>query len=381
MLLDSSFGAGAPKGRGYSLDDVAKYLASLGDKPVMTDVGTVSAREAAKLVISGAVKEVVIFGGVTIRIEGTQAFASEPLPAQGTAEVDLSYSQNELRLVRMADLLLSMGVETTEELRRLLSDPMNALVEAIVTYEKEKKRGTTLSGELKSALFNLLDIVADAVYASEGDRVDAFTFRLKNYERTGEFDEITDHVKHRLHIVRSLQRMQIGVARPVFKTYIESGRHYIIVLDRSGSMGEKYQGVSKKAMAALIALLIARSDPEAKYSLVAFDTSAKILGVRKEATEIVDDIVEIEPGGGTRYASGLAAADKIINEGDVLVIIGDFIDILPIPASIAESLKSKAEKVLLIPVGKADIERARSIARMLGGEVYVYQRGMLTLLS
>jgi len=383
ILLERSFGGvHAEAERGYSLEDAARYLKSLGSTPVMTDVGVVKAKEAATLILSGAVKEAVVFGGPTLRVVGTKVFSTAPLPqsSAGEAEGGLTYSHRELKLAKMADLLLSMGVETANDYAQLFRDPLTAIVKAVDAYDRERKRGSSLLRELKSAIFNLLDIVADIVYVKEGDRTDAFTVRLTKYSRTGEFDELTDHAKHRLHTVRSLQRLMTGETRPVYKTFVETGKHYVIVFDKSGSMGETYRGATKKAMAAVIVLLIAKADPESKFSLVAFDRSAKVLAVKKPAEEVVGEVVDIAPEGGTSYTSGLAAADGIMEEGDVLVVVGDFLDGSPIPEPLAESIKSKAGKVLLIPVGNADFGYARRLVRAFRGEIYVYRNGVFELL-
>jgi len=377
MLLDRAFGEAPARRGGYSLNDVARYLMSLGGRPVMTDVGTMSAKDVAKLALAGAVKEIVVPGGPTIRISGTIAFSTMPLPQAGTEEAELTYSHRELKLVKMADLLASMGVETAEDYYRLFRDPVEAAVKAIDAYDRERKRGSPMLTELRSAIMNLLDIVADIVYVREGDRSDAFTARLRSYSRSGEFDGLTEHERHRLHAVRTLHRLLTGDARAVYKTYVESGRHYVVVFDRSGSMRDPYKGATKKAIAALVVLLIAKADPEAKYSLVAFDKSAKVLVAKRSAEEAAKEVVEIEPAGGTSYASGLAAAAQVMDEGDVLVVVGDFLDGSPIPPNIAESVKSKAAKVLLIPVGRADIGYAKYVARILGGEIYVYRDGIL----
>jgi len=74
------------------------------------------------------------------------------------------------------------------------------------------------------------------------------------------------------------------VSERLNKTYVETGRHYIIVFDRSGSMAGDFRGVSKKAVASLVTLLIAKADPEAMYSLITFDRTAKVVALRK--TEI-----------------------------------------------------------------------------------------------
>jgi len=347
----------------------------------MTNIGFIPGKEAAKLVLSGAIKEVVVFGGSVIRVLGSRAYSTTPLPQAGTAEAELTYSHRELNMVKMADLLAAMGVETAEDYHKLFRDPVEAAIRAIDAYYREKKRGSPMLRELKSSLLNILDLVADIVYVKEGERADAFTVRLRNYSRSGEFDELTEHVKHRLHAVRTLQRLVTGNARAIYKTYIESGRHYVIVFDRSGSMAEVYRGVTKKAMAALIALLITKADPEAKYSLIVFDASAKILATRESAEEIVDKVIELEPAGGTSYASGLTAADKIMEEGDILVVIGDFLDGSPIPSTLSEGIRMKAGKVLLIPVGDADISYAKKIAGWLRGEIYTYRNGILVQLQ
>jgi len=381
MLVDKVFGELQATEGGYSLEDLAKYLMSLGSKQVMTNLGIMQAKDVAKLVLSGAVKEIVVFGGPTIRVAGTRVFSTVPLPLPGTAEAELTYSHRELKLVKMADLLLSMGVESAEDYHKLFRDPVNALVKAVDTYDREKKRNSPMLRELKSALLNILDLVADVIYVKEGERADAFTVKLRSYSRSGEFDELTEHVKHRLHTVRTLQRLVTGNGRAIYKTYIESGRHYIVVFDRSGSMAEIYRGVTKKAMAALIVLLIAKADPEAKYSLVVFDSSAKVLAVKRDVEEIVDNVVELEPAGGTSYVSGLTAADKIMEEGDILIVVGDFLDGSPIPSTLSEGIRMKAGKVLLIPVGDADISYAKSIARQLNGEIYIYRNGILVQLQ
>jgi len=227
---------------------------------------------------------------------------------------------------------------------------------------------------------NLLEVLADTIYVREGERTDVLTSRIKQYSKTGEFDELTDHVKHRLHAVRSVQRLLAGNPKHVYKTYVEAGRQYIIVFDRSGSMAGDFRGVSKKAVASIVALLIAKADPEAIYSLITFDRSAKVVAVRKSAEEIADEVVEVEAKGGTSYVSGLTAAEKVMEQGDVIVVIGDFLDGVPLPETLAEGIKSKAGKTILIPVGGADISYARRLARQLNGEIYTYRNGVFTLL-
>lgn len=357
------------------MEEVSHYLGSLGDREVLTDAGVLSAKDAAKLVLTGSVREVVVFGGPVIKIERFRAFSSAPLPLPGTSRADLTYSRRELQLLKLADLLAAMGIESTAGYRAMLSDPLALAAAAVEAYENERKRGSPLAPQIKSSLLNLLDILSDIVYAKEGDRVDTVTSAIKRYEKTGELEELSDHAKHRLHATRTLIRFMSGTAREVYKTFVESGRHYVIVFDRSGSMGERYMNTTKKAVASLIAFLIGKADPEARYSLVAFDATAKVLAVRKELSEIADTIVEVEPAGGTSYPAGLKAASKILSEGDVLVVVGDFEDGKRVPQEVADGIRAKASKVLLLPVGESNIEYAEYLAKTLNGEIYVYKAG------
>jgi Mg-chelatase subunit ChlD len=380
ILLDRKLYAGqGPSGETetYTLEELAKYLHSLGDLVVYTDIGVFTAREASKLVLSGGVRELLVKGTV-IKVTGSGAIASEPLSIPGIGEAELTYSHRELTMVKMADLLSSMGIETSKEYHEFLRDPVNAAVRAVKVVEE--KRSSPIYRRLKSALLNLLDVVSDIMLMREGNDIDALTNRLVRYSRSGEFEEVTDHQRHKLHLTRTLLRAHVGVLRPVYKVFIETGRHYVLVMDRSGSMGEIYRGATKKAFAALIALLIAKADPEAKFSLAVFDSSAKILARKRDPGEVADLIVEAVPAGGTSYFSGLAAAEKLLEDGDVLVVIGDFIDGSPIPRKLGESIKRKASKSILVPVGNADYSYALYIAKILGGEVYIYRNGKLVLL-
>ena len=272
----------------------------------------------------------------------------------------------------MADLLAAAGIELHRAMELASKSPVALGALAVEAYENEKRRGSPLHKELKSALLNLLDVLADTMYVREGDRTDSLTSCIKEFSRTGEFEDLTEHAKHRLHVVRTVQRALAGNLREVYKSFAETGRHYVIVFDRSGSMEDRVGPTTKKAVAALIALLITKADPEATFSLVVFDSTAKVVLARGTADEVAEIVAEVEPRGGTSYASGLTAADKVMNGGEVLVIVGDFMDSSKIPEHVADSIKSKASKVILVPVGDADMQYAKAVADALKGEIYIY---------
>ena len=362
---------------GYSVAAVARYLQGLGDRPVVTDKGVFPAREAARLVLSGAVRELNVMG-TAIRVDGSRAYSSSPIPGieAGSERAELTYSQREIELVKIADLLASADIELHRAMDMASKDPLSLGALALEAYENEKRRGSPLHKELKSVLLNLLDMLADIMYVREGDRTDALTNRIKELSRAGEFEDLTEHARHRLHITRTVQRALAGNLREVYKSFAESGRHYVVTFDRSGSMEDRVGPTTKKAVAALITLLIAKADPEAAFSLVVFDSTAKVVLVRGTADEVAGAVAEVEPSGGTSYASAVAAADRIMNGGEVLVIVGDFIDSSRIPEQVADSIKSKASKVILIPVG-ANMRYAKALAKILKGEIYTYRNGYL----
>lgn len=374
-LLDSEKGHPQGGGRTYSTLDVSKYLMSLGDRVVMTSRGAIPAKIASKLVLSGTISEVVVPGGPTIKIVGSAALTTHPIHSCGLGreEVELTYSKRELDMVKTADLLASIGVDAAELHHIQLTDPNEVLVKAIDVVSS--KKNSPLYPQLKSSLRNLMEILSDVISSREGDRLDTLSSHIRKFSRVGEFEELTDSEKHRLHVVRTLHRLAFGNLRSVYKSFTEFGRRYVILFDRSGSMSETYVNTTKKALGALVVALISKCDPEAKFTLIAFDTTAKIVTRDGSQQEVLDALLEIEPRGGTYYKSAVETASKIMDEGDVLVLVGDFMDTSRPKKESVEAVKLKASSVLLIPVGKADEGYAKYMADQLGGKIYIYKQG------
>jgi len=76
------------------------------------------------------------------------------------------------------------------------------------------------------------------------------------------------------------------VSERLNKTYVETGRHYIIVFDRPGSTTGGFGGVGKKAVASLVTLPIAEADPEVILSLITFDRPAKVVPHQRRSVVI-----------------------------------------------------------------------------------------------
>ncbi|MEM4788097.1 MAG: AAA family ATPase [Ignisphaera sp.] len=364
------------RGKRYSLADASRYLELLGDKVVMTSKGAVSAKIASKLLLSGSITDVVVPGGPTLKIVGTSVLSTHELPFSniGRRESELTYSRREIDMIRIADVLAMMGMNTASLTHLSLTDPGDTLAKVLEVVSE--KRNSPLYPQLKSALKNMIDILGDVVYSREGDRTDTLSSQIRRFSRTGEFDELSEHEKHRLHVTRTLLRMEMGTARAIYKSFAEMGRRYTVLFDRSGSMSEKYINTTKKAIGALLVTLIAKSDPEARFNLVVFDTSAKIVVRNGDYNQLIDALLELEPSGGTHYPSAVAAASEVMDEGDILVIVGDFMDAAHIPRNTIASVKMKASSVLVVPVGRANKAYAEYVANELDGKIYVYAGGV-----
>ncbi|MEM4744184.1 MAG: AAA family ATPase [Ignisphaera sp.] len=377
-LLDSSGKSSKSSGGGgkYTLADASQYLDSLGDRVVMTSNGIMSAKVASKLLLSGTITEVVVPGGPTMKIVGTSVLSTHELPSSnvGRREGELTYSKREIDMIRLADILALMGMDTADFTHLSLNDPGETL--AKVLEVASMKRNSPVYPQLKSSLKNLIDILGDVVYSREGDRSDTLSSQVKRFSKTGEFEELSEHERHRLHITRTLMRMETGIARPVYKSFMEMGRRYTIVFDKSGSMSDKYINTTKKAIGALLVCLIAKTDYEAKFNLVVFDSSAKIVVRDGDYDQLIDALLELEPSGGTHYPSAMVAASNIMNEGDILIIVGDFIDTSQIPRNVSSSIRMKASSVILVPTGESDEDYAEYIAHELNGKIYVYENGV-----
>ncbi|MEM3964406.1 MAG: AAA family ATPase [Thermofilaceae archaeon] len=363
-------------GKRYSLADASRYLELLGDKVVMTSKGAVPAKVASRLVLSGSITDVVVPGGPTLKIVGTSVLSTHELPSGGVSRVDgeLTYSRREIDMIRIADILALMGMDAADLTHLSLNDPGDTLAKVLEVVSD--KRGSPLYPQLKSALKNLVDVLGDTVSSREGDRTDALSSQIRRFSRTGEFDELSEHEKHRLHVTRTLMRMEMGTARAVYKSFAEMGRRYTVLFDRSGSMSEKHVSTTKKAIGALLVTLIAKADPEARFNLVVFDATAKVVVRDGDYDQLIDALLELEPGGGTHYPSAVAAASKVMDEGDILVVVGDFMDTAHIPRNTITSVKMKASSVLVVPVGRADKAYAEYVASELGGKIYVYAGGV-----
>lgn len=359
--------------------DLALFLNSLGSREVVTDKGTMPAKTAARLVLAGAVRELVVPRLGSVRIDYPHVHATKPIPKQsayGLEPGELTYSSAELELVKLADLAMLLGMDSVSFTEKALSDPGGLLADVIEIIDNKKE--SPLYPRLRSRLHNLIDILVDIMVQREGDRSDVLSRYLVSTSNTGEFDEIS-RVKHRLHASRTIKNLLTGDLRFLYKTYASHGLHYVVVFDKSGSMATRSRTASRKAIGALVAALISRSDPEARFSLVVFDTAARILAVESDSRAVLDHILELEADGGTRYASGLRAASQVLRDGDVLVVIGDYEDSVFPDQSTALALKEKASKRLLIPVGDANSWYLRRLAKLISADIVVYTRGALRI--
>ncbi|MEM1694290.1 MAG: AAA family ATPase [Ignisphaera sp.] len=359
----------------YSLIDASRYLSLLGDRTVITSKGVMTARASARLLLSGSITDIVIPGGPTLKVIGTSVLSTHELPrGVDRWEEELTYSKREIDMIKMADILAMMGMNTANFTHLCLTDPGDTLAKVLEVVSE--KRNSPIYPQLKSALKNMIDILGDVVYSREGDRTDTLSSHIRRFSRTGEFDELSEHEKHRLHVTRTLLRMEMGTARAIYKSFAEMGRRYTVLFDRSGSMSEKYINTTKKAIGALLVTLIAKSDPEARFNLIVFDTSAKIVVRNGDYNQLIDALLELEAGGGTHYPSAVAAASNIMDEGDVLVIVGDFMDTSTLPSDSVASVRMKASSVLIIPTGTTDEAYTDYVARELGGRIYTYIGGI-----
>ncbi|MEM1841878.1 MAG: AAA family ATPase [Ignisphaera sp.] len=377
-LLNSSGKSSKSSGRdkSYSLTDISRYLDMLGDKVVMTSKGAMPAKVVSRLLLSGSITDIVVPGGPTLKVVGSSVLSTHKLSFKGIGrdEGELTYSKREIDMIKIADVLALTGMEMSKLAHLNLSDPGDILAKVLDAVSK--KKSSPIYPQLKSALKNLIDILGDVVSSKEGDRTDTLSSQIKRFSKTGEFDELSEHEKHRLHITRTLMRMEMGISRPVYKAFTEMGRRYTVLFDRSGSMSEKYINTTKKAIGALLVCLIAKSDPEARFNLVVFDTSAKIVLRDGDYNQLIDVLLELEPSGGTHYPSAMMAASNIMNEGDILIIVGDFIDVSRIQKNVSSSIRMKASSVIVVPVGEADEDYVEYIAHELNGKIYIYENGV-----
>ncbi|MEM4619553.1 MAG: AAA family ATPase [Desulfurococcaceae archaeon] len=377
-LLNSSGKSSKSSGRdkSYSLTDISRYLDMLGDKVVMTSKGAMPAKVVSRLLLSGSITDIVVPGGPTLKVVGSSVLSTHKLSFKGIGrdEGELTYSKREIDMIKIADVLALTGMEMSKLAHLNLSDPGDILAKVLDAVSK--KKSSPIYPQLKSALKNLIDILGDVVSSKEGDRTDTLSSQVKRFSKTGEFEELSEHERHRLHITRTLMRMEMGIARPVYKSFMEMGRRYTIVFDKSGSMSDKYINTTKKAIGALLVCLIAKTDYEAKFNLVVFDSSAKIVVRDGDYDQLIDALLELEPSGGTHYPSAMVAASNIMNEGDILIIVGDFIDTSQIPRNVSSSIRMKASSVILVPTGESDEDYAEYIAHELNGKIYVYENGV-----
>ncbi len=361
-------------GQSYSLTEVAEYLASLGDEEVLTDAGPMPAKKAARLVAAGALKEVFVLStGAVIRIEGFRAYSTVSLTAgRGRGVSEFVVSPAEIVATKMADFLMSLGLRPENISKSMMKDPIGTAATVLQAYERAWRASRAFE-ELRTDLLQFLDIVADVVTAkAEGNIFD----RTKRFWKAGEFHGLEEHVKHRLHVTRSLQRILQGNLRPIYKVFTEIGRHYIIVFDKSGSMGAgvrfRARGsetlISKKAVGAVTALAIAKADPEARYTLVIFDSAPTTIAVSAGPEDIAGAIIDVTAGGGTDYTRALLQAIKYAEGDDVLVVVGDFLDSPP-PVWVGEKVIEKTGKRVLIPVLASETVVER-FAQVLNADVF-----------
>lgn len=361
-------------GAGGGLRGVAQSLAAMGDAPVMTDKGRMTAREAAKLLLAGVVRDVRGHGfGVSVTPSGVFAYGLGQAPGKEPSPLLLGDAS---RLAKLADELASLGVELGDLSRGVAYTP-EAVVSALVA-ELQRSRGFARR-RLRSILYNLLDLVAGAVSSAAGDDPMYIANQIERLGRSGDFHAVVPGAREgRIHAPRTAINMATGSLRRVMRVYAESGRRYVILVDKSGSMSAGYNGVTTYGIALLALWQIAYSDPTARFTVIAFDTRPYVAAVGAGHEEAADSLADILPGGGTSYEAALKAATEYLRGDDVLVVIGDFHDAPGFARrELPGEVVSKTSKRILVPVGAANAFTVASYARILGAEVYVYRRGAL----
>jgi hypothetical protein len=103
---------------------------------------------------------------------------------------------------------------------------------------------------------------------------------------------------------------------------------------------------------------------------VAFDTNVYLLGETLESKDVIDTLASIESGsGGTSYANAIDNVSSMVEDGSVVVIVGDFIDMETIHPETLSKISGKDIKFVLCPTPGYNAQYLEALRKALNAEV------------
>jgi len=117
----------------------------------------------------------------------------------------------------------------------------------------------------------LLDILGTALSAKVEEAL------VSDFDRTGEFWDDSHEEQYRIDVrrtTRNFVNMNYQVER---KRFSKTGRRYVFCVDASGSMGGAVGKFTRIAVAGAVCAAVAEADPEATFSVAAFNTQGEVL--------------------------------------------------------------------------------------------------------
>jgi len=244
---------------------------------------------------------------------------------------------------------------------------------ATSVYNLVKIHGSNAVGKISAVLRVFGSIIANRMARTASGEVDRLISAIQRYSRSGVVEGYVEERTPvgRIDIVKTAIKTAIlgPDAKPVQRIYVEPVSRVVLVVDKSGSMGEKIGAFENIAYAAGIASLVANS-VDALFDVIAFDSNVYQLGRDLDQRGAIDRLASIsEAGGGTSYSSAIEHAADIAEEGSTVVIVGDFIDTVLPDASVLSKISGRDIKFVLCPTPGYNPGYLEALRRALNAEV------------
>jgi len=349
------------------VDKVAKLT---GATKAITPLGETSYTMAAQMLRTKKINECTV-GGVKFRAIGdfVGAFPVHPSAKKAVDELKMGAgreSRFELTsaevkdFTELSELLRDYGFH---DIGQILQGGAHSIGKVLMGENLRRQRGIQVRARGLKLLF-------DAFAAQLTTSLEQENFPLlepQKFTSTGEFHSI-DEEKNRLDAVRTVNRFVNYNYRPLYREFAEAGKHIVIAIDKSSSMENQVSSYTRFAFAAALCAAIAETDKEAKFSVVAFDYEAHTLLEFGSKDEAQKAIAQIEPGGGTSYASGIGAAVEKAKPGSAIVLVGDYEDNEGIPPSIKQKAAEKGVEFYVALAGDGHRDYAEYITKEMNGK-------------
>jgi len=341
---------------------------------VLTAKGRLSPDVAGELLSQGKINEAVSSGLVfraagsllavfAMSAEAERALQSIPLPSNERKEIRI-VSESDADYIALLAFLRDYGFRDLDDIAVMQPQDVGKM---LLGESERKARG--LRPRTKELRF-LLDILGTALSAKVEEAL------VSDFDRTGEFWDDSHEEQYRIDVrrtTRNFVNMNYQVER---KRFSKTGRRYVFCVDASGSMGGAVGKFTRIAVAGAVCAAVAEADPEATFSVAAFNTQGEVLLRRGRKEEAQSVLLSVAPDGGTDYTSGIRAALEVAEPGDALLVVGDFEDHKVVPEELKAAAREKGVSFYAVLAGDAHSSYAEYLAEQFGGKVLRLDRGV-----